>query len=97
MATTTTITTEIETSPDATGGGLQHSTESQPVIQQSFEVAEPAAEGQDADTVYPTGVKFWSIVLSLPLVLILVGMDANILATAVPSVSFSCSRWKGPC
>jgi hypothetical protein len=87
MATTTTIATDIEISPDPTRVGQQPSTDpihSQPAVLHPIEVVEPATEGQDADADYPKGFKFGSIVLSLSLVLILVGLDANILATAVP-------------
>lgn len=36
---------------------------------------------------YPTGAKFYFIVLSISLVLILCGLDQNIVATAVPSIT----------
>ncbi|KAJ6444718.1 DNA ligase (Polydeoxyribonucleotide synthase) [Purpureocillium lavendulum] len=39
------------------------------------------------DQVYPTGSKFWFTVLSLCVILILGGLDANIVATAVPSIT----------
>lgn len=36
---------------------------------------------------YPTGTKFWFTMLSLCVILILGGLDANIVATAVPSIT----------
>jgi MFS family permease len=36
---------------------------------------------------YPTGTKLWLQILSLVMVLILGGLDANIVATAVPSIT----------
>lgn len=36
---------------------------------------------------YPTGSKFWCTVLALCVVMILGGLDANIVATAVPSIT----------
>jgi MFS family permease len=36
---------------------------------------------------YPTGSKFWFTVIALCLILILGGLDANIVATAVPSIT----------
>lgn len=36
---------------------------------------------------YPTGTKFWCTVLALCVVMILGGLDANIVATAVPSIT----------
>ncbi|KAK2875386.1 hypothetical protein FQN49_001635 [Arthroderma sp. PD_2] len=43
----------------------------------------PAEESQE----YPTGLKFWLIVLTLSALIILGGLDTNIVATAVPSIT----------
>ncbi|KAJ5440981.1 Major facilitator superfamily domain general substrate transporter [Penicillium cf. griseofulvum] len=42
---------------------------------------------QDRELSYPTGSKFWFTITSLCLVLILGGLDANIVATAVPGIT----------
>lgn len=55
----------------------------QPPTLQQIDILEPAEHSQD-EIRYPSGFKFWSIVISLSLVLILAGLDGNILATAVP-------------
>ncbi|KAJ5226834.1 Major facilitator superfamily domain general substrate transporter [Penicillium citrinum] len=41
----------------------------------------------DAATVYPTGSKLWFSILAICVILILGGLDANIVATAVPSIT----------
>lgn len=41
----------------------------------------------DSEPNYPTGTKFWLTMMSLWLILILGGLDANIVATAVPSIT----------
>lgn len=41
----------------------------------------------DAEPNYPTGSKFWFTIIALCVVLILGGLDANIVATAVPSIT----------
>ncbi|QKX63123.1 uncharacterized protein TRUGW13939_10291 [Talaromyces rugulosus] len=41
----------------------------------------------DTEPKYPTGGKFWFTVIALCLILILGGLDANIVATAVPSIT----------
>jgi MFS family permease len=48
------------------------------------QLSQHAAEAQDQ---YPTGVNFYSIMLSLALVLVLGGLDASIVATAVPAIT----------
>ena len=53
---------------------------------QSLEVEEPTEQTTEAEPDYPKGAHFWLIFVSLGLVLILGGMDTNIVATAVPSV-----------
>ncbi|KAE8404930.1 major facilitator superfamily domain-containing protein [Aspergillus pseudonomiae] len=41
----------------------------------------------DTEPNYPTGTKFWFTIISLCVILILGGLDANIVATAVPSIT----------
>lgn len=41
----------------------------------------------DIEANYPTGTKFWFTIIALCVVLILGGLDANIVATAVPSIT----------
>ncbi|EFQ96977.1 major facilitator superfamily transporter [Nannizzia gypsea CBS 118893] len=47
---------------------------------------EPHAAPEEAQ-VYPTGMKFWLLVLTLSALIILGGLDANIVASAVPSIT----------
>ena len=49
-----------------------------------LEITEPSVAEHDADTEYPSGVKFWGIFIALCFTLILAGLDGAILATAVP-------------
>ena len=51
---------------------------------QPLEVEEPSSQQDENEPNYPKGAQFWLIFVSLGLVLILAGMDANIVATAVP-------------
>ncbi|KAL4806613.1 major facilitator superfamily domain-containing protein [Aspergillus unguis] len=48
---------------------------------------EPAEPLPPPEPKYPTGSKFWCTVLALCMVMILGGLDANIVATAVPSIT----------
>lgn len=65
------------------------SNEALPKDVQPLEVIEPTTTTQDteAEANYPTGAKFWLLILSVSLVLILGGMDGNIVATALPSIT----------
>ncbi|KAK3069998.1 hypothetical protein LTR53_011216 [Teratosphaeriaceae sp. CCFEE 6253] len=56
---------------------------------QSFDavVDEAISPSDDAATQYPTGAKFFFIMLSLALILVLEGLDESIVATAVPSIT----------
>ncbi|PGH30341.1 hypothetical protein GX50_06899 [[Emmonsia] crescens] len=49
------------------------------------EVTDPADSSIQPE--YPTGAKFWLIMLTVGAVLILTGVDMNIVATAVPSIT----------
>lgn len=53
---------------------------------QPLELEESAEQSNEAEPDYPTGAHFWVIFASLAIVLILGGLDTNIVATAVPSV-----------
>lgn len=53
---------------------------------QPLEIEESPAEADQSELDYPRGPQFWLIFASLSLVLTLGGMDANIVATAVPLV-----------
>lgn len=39
------------------------------------------------ETIYPTGIRFWLIILCNALVLIFIGLDTSIVSTAVPSIT----------
>ena len=41
----------------------------------------------EAENQYPTGAKFYSILLSMAIILVLGGLDASIVATAVPAIT----------
>ena len=47
----------------------------------------PDLEHLSGEAGYPTGVKFWLIILTSAAVLVLGGLDTNIVATAVPSIT----------
>ncbi|KAK3670712.1 hypothetical protein LTR78_009404 [Recurvomyces mirabilis] len=51
-----------------------------------FDWVEDPALASEAENQYPTGAKFWFITLSVALLLLVGGMDASIIATAVPSI-----------
>lgn len=48
--------------------------------------AATAAAAED-ETKYPTGIRFWLIILCNALVLIFMGLDTSIVSTAVPSIT----------
>jgi hypothetical protein len=90
MSTTTVVMTPdtatystSQSEPNLTPSTPERATEPRSLSQ--LEIVEPTENVQD-DTAYPAGFKFWGIVCSLSLVLILAGLDGNILATAVPLV-----------
>jgi hypothetical protein len=45
---------------------------------------EPQTQSTDEAKEYPTGLKFWLIILTLVALLVIGGLDTNIVATAVP-------------
>ncbi|KAE8162633.1 major facilitator superfamily domain-containing protein [Aspergillus tamarii] len=57
-------------------------TSAQPVEPLNVESTSPGTEPN-----YPTGTRFWFTVIALCVLLILGGLDANIVATAVPSIT----------
>lgn len=66
-------------------GGLTSS--SGELAQETSIDATPDATRPLGEAGYPTGVKFWLIVLTVGSVLVLTSIDMNIVATAVPSIT----------
>ncbi|KAH8690696.1 putative efflux pump antibiotic resistance protein [Talaromyces proteolyticus] len=60
-----------------------------PTTTASARIVEPlnVESPQDTEPNYPTGSKFWFTIIALCVVVILGGLDANIVATAVPSIT----------
>lgn len=50
-------------------------------------IVDPTTETVTVEREYPTGTKFWFTILSLCIVLIIGGLDNNIVATAAPSIT----------
>lgn len=66
----------------------QSQTPSQHSPQQTFEMDDtPLSQAAEDETQYPTGLRFFMILLCNALVLIFVGLDTSVLATAVPSIT----------
>lgn len=79
MATTTIEIRSLENEPqERPQNQLSTATSAQPVEALDIDPAEPN---------YPTGTKFWFTLIALGLILTLGGLDANIVATAVPSIT----------
>ena len=73
---------------DADGNGLGGSTNSFRQVTQEItidEISDPARLFGEAD--YPTGARFWLLMVTLVAALILSSIDMNIVATAVPSIT----------
>ena len=72
---------------DADGNGFGGSTSGCQVAQETTidEISDPARLPGEAE--YPTGAKFWLLMLTLAAVLVLSSIDMNIVATAVPSIT----------
>lgn len=74
-------------------GGCSPSSRSSARILEPLDVAEPpndddtTAAAATTEKQYPTGTKFWLTILSLCVVLIIGGLDNNIVATAAPSIT----------
>ncbi|KUI71864.1 Putative HC-toxin efflux carrier TOXA [Cytospora mali] len=66
-----------------------HPTQAFEVDNNSIDRPLSAAGGATAEdeTNYPTGIRFWLIILCNVLVLVLIGLDGNIISTAVPSIT----------
>lgn len=75
MATTTPEIRSLENEP-------RKSTTSTAQLVEALDIDSPAAEPS-----YPTGTKFWFTIIALCVVLTLGGLDTNIVATAVPSIT----------
>lgn len=54
---------------------------------ESFEVTDNGEAATEAEPVYPEGFKFYMIILSAGLVLIIAGMDGSMVSIAVPSIT----------
>ncbi|ROW15687.1 hypothetical protein VPNG_02154 [Cytospora leucostoma] len=57
---------------------------------ETFEVVTSPSDGTitaEDETVYPTGIRFWLIILCNALALVFIGLDTSILATALPSIT----------
>ncbi|KAM0541907.1 hypothetical protein ACHAPJ_013054 [Fusarium lateritium] len=69
-------------------GQLEHVASSENTgVEETFDAANPANPLDGAEVDYPTGLKFWLVMLSVGAVLILSSIDMNIVATAVPSIT----------
>jgi MFS family permease len=58
-----------------------------PVLEPFDGVAQASQHAAEAENQYPTGAKFYSILLSLGFLLFFAGLDASIVATAVPAIT----------
>ncbi|KAJ5107240.1 Major facilitator superfamily domain general substrate transporter [Penicillium angulare] len=87
--TTTSTTTETIALENNTLTALPDQRHQQPTTATSAQTIEPlnVESVTNPEPNYPTGTKFWLIVLALCVILILGGLDANIVATAVPSIT----------
>lgn len=67
----------------------QRQQQNQPATATSAQTIEPLniESTVDIEPIYPTGTKFWFTIIALCIVLILGGLDVNIVATAVPSIT----------
>ncbi|KGO37989.1 Major facilitator superfamily domain, general substrate transporter [Penicillium expansum] len=67
----------------------QRQQQNQPATETSAQTIEPLniESTVDIEPIYPTGTKFWLTIIALCIVLILGGLDVNIVATAVPSIT----------
>jgi hypothetical protein len=54
---------------------------------QPFDTMEDETNAVEAEDQYPTGTRFWFPVISGALILLVVGLDGSILATAVPAIT----------
>lgn len=89
MTTTTTINETINVSSTEINGFTVVPVKPTPQLPTSS-TSEPSIEPlevEDTEPKYPTGSKFWFTVIALCVILILGGLDANIVATAVPSIT----------
>ncbi|KAF4457249.1 hypothetical protein F53441_813 [Fusarium austroafricanum] len=59
----------------------------QPSQHEPATVVETNNPAHEPEAEYPTGVKFWLIILSVAAVLVLASIDMNIVATAVPAIT----------
>ena len=74
-------------STDAQASTANKNDEAERTTLEPFDTIEDPAVASEAENEYPTGAKFWFIALSMALLLLVGGMDALIIATAVPSIT----------
>lgn len=92
---TTTTTTEvlppeheaITVLPDVQPDQRQHQSSTGPSAPTIEPLNIESSPNTDTEPNYPTGSKFWFTIIALCVILILGGLDANIVATAVPSIT----------
>ncbi|KAF9776049.1 hypothetical protein IL306_005804 [Fusarium sp. DS 682] len=53
----------------------------------AIQINASSSTNEDPEAEYPTGIKFWLIILSVVFVLVLASIDMNIVATAVPAIT----------
>lgn len=93
VTTTTTMTKVISVEPEASTVSPDLQQQQQPnqplPTAASTRIAEPLniESTTNIEASYLTGTKFWFTIIALCVVLILGGLDANIVATAVPSIT----------
>ena len=80
-----TITSITHTMDEVFTAHSDHELEREPL--EPFDTIEDPNVTSEAENEYPTGAKFWFIALSIALLLLVGGMDASIIATAVPSIT----------
>ena len=88
--TTEVLSPELEALTVLPDSQLQQQQPNQPLpVEASARTIEPlnVDSSSGIELNYPTGTKFWFTIIALCVVLILGGLDANIVATAVPSIT----------
>ena len=75
----------ISTSHDISNQSHEHLRQRSTI--EPFETEDEAHNSPESEPDYPTGAKFYTICFSVALVLILSGLDGNIVATAVPTIT----------
>jgi len=87
-STITTIETEsVQASRIDTAHDISRLSESSPTVLQPFDAIVDESTPTTTEPQYPTGAKFYIILFSLALILILEGLDESIVSTAVPAIT----------